>query len=307
MGYADGSYWRERSDLLYYQYMRYIIRCIGANAGSIIDVGSGNSPYLEWFDWIPEKFSVDLRTPYSSEAVESITGNILDLKFDRKYDICTCLQVLEHVRAPERFARRLFDLSDLVLISVPHQWPAGSVKRHVNDPVALKDVVRWFGRKPNYHLIVHEPFLRQHGERLFAIFNVAEPEKSYGKEVRNQRRPLPAEPAGSPASHDPAKRGFRAPGPNEKSALSPRRGLSTAAAPAPNSAPVTQDVAQDLAGRARHRRNPQPRRRVQRLVAKLWGPLQRLVSRLPCGAARRLKGFVAAGAKSAMAGRGRRL
>ncbi|HYN46966.1 MAG TPA: methyltransferase domain-containing protein [Allosphingosinicella sp.] len=189
-GYKTGSYWRKRTDLLYYQYMRYMIRCIGVNAGSIIDVGSGNAPYLEWFDWIPEKVSVDLDVPYSSDTVKPITGNILDLSFDRKYDVCTCLQVLEHVPDPAPFARRLFDLSDLVLISVPHKWPAGSVKSHVNDPVDLGDVERWFGRKPNYNLIVREPFQGRKGERLFALFDVLEPTKLYGREIRAQRRPL---------------------------------------------------------------------------------------------------------------------
>lgn len=189
MSYADGSYWRQRMDLFYYQYMRYVIQCIGANATSIIDVGTGNSPYLEWFDWIPEKFSVDRGTPYSSDTVKPITGNILDLAFDRKYDICTCLQVLEHVKDPTPFARRLFDLSDLVLISVPYKWPKGATKSHVNDPVVLADVERWCGRKANYNLVVREPFINKKGERLFAIFDVADPNRRFGA-VRQQRRQL---------------------------------------------------------------------------------------------------------------------
>ena len=189
-GYITGSYWRKRTDLLYYQYMRYMIRCIGVNAKSIIDVGSGNAPYLEWFDWIDEKVSVDLDVPYSSETVKGVTGNIMDLTFDKKYDICTCLQVLEHVPNPAPFARRLFDLSDLVLVSVPHKWPAGSVKSHVNDPVNADDVAAWFGRKPNYSLLVREPFIGQKGERLFAIFDAIDPKKRYGSEIRAQRRPL---------------------------------------------------------------------------------------------------------------------
>lgn len=189
-GYVTGSYWRNRTDLLYYQYMRYIIRCIATDATSIIDVGSGNSPYLEWFGWIPEKVSVDLKVPYSSEKVTPITGNILDLSFEKKYDILTCMQVLEHVPEPTRFARRLTDLSDLLLISVPHKWPKGSVKSHVNDPVTLEDVIAWFGRKPNYHLVVREPFMGQKGERLFAIFDMRDPNRKFTSEIRKGRRPL---------------------------------------------------------------------------------------------------------------------
>jgi hypothetical protein len=36
--------------MLYYQYLQYIIRCIGHDAASVVDVGTGNVPYLEWFD-----------------------------------------------------------------------------------------------------------------------------------------------------------------------------------------------------------------------------------------------------------------
>jgi SAM-dependent methyltransferase len=174
MSYQDGAYWAERYDKLYYQYFRFIIRCIGPNAGSIIDVGSGKSPYLEWFDWIPRKVSIDIRAPYGSKTVTPIVGNILETDFDETFDICTCLQVLEHVREPVPFAKRLLELGHLVLISVPFRWPAGKVKGHVNDPVDLDNIISWFGRKPNYHQVVREPFNRTYGSRLFALFDVAE-------------------------------------------------------------------------------------------------------------------------------------
>jgi SAM-dependent methyltransferase len=187
--YETGAYWRKRSDMLYYQYFSYIIRCIGAQAGSLVDVGSGNAPYLEWFDWIPRRVSVDLKVPYRSESVEGVTGDIRDLRFDETFDICTCMQVLEHVPEPEPFARRLMELGSLVLISVPYKWPKGANKDHVNDPVGLESVVAWFGRQPNYHLVVREPFVRKKGARMFAIFDVADPQRKFGADVRGKRRP----------------------------------------------------------------------------------------------------------------------
>ena len=45
--YGDGSYWKERQDLLYYKYLDFIIRSIGQEAVSLLDVGTGNCPYLE--------------------------------------------------------------------------------------------------------------------------------------------------------------------------------------------------------------------------------------------------------------------
>jgi SAM-dependent methyltransferase len=188
--YETGKYWRRRSDMLYYQYFNYIVRCVGPEARSMIDVGSGNAPYLEWFDWIPQRVSVDLQTPYRSEAVQGVAGDIRTLRFDAVFDLCTCMQVLEHVPEPEPFARRLLELGRIVLISVPYKWPRGANKDHVNDPVDLEAVVRWFGRKPNYHLVVREPFASLKGARMFAIFDVAAPARKFGSKDRANRRPL---------------------------------------------------------------------------------------------------------------------
>jgi len=186
-GYQTGSYWRKRRDLIYYHYFHFMIRCIGPEAQSLIDVGSGNAPYLDWFDWIPERVSVDLQVPYSSAAVRGLKGNIHDLAFDQPFDICTCMQVLEHVPDAGAFAKRLMEIGRLVLVSVPYQWPAGS-KHHVHDPVDLKKMASWFGREPNYHLIVREPFATKSGARLFALYDVADPGRKYGSDVRKARR-----------------------------------------------------------------------------------------------------------------------
>lgn len=188
--YETGAYWRKRSDMLYYQYFSYIVRCIGPKARSMLDVGSGNAPYLEWFDWIPRRVSVDLEVPYRSESVEGVAGDIRSLVFDETFDICACMQVLEHVPEPEPFARRLMELGRVVLISVPHRWPKGANKSHVNDPVDLEKVAGWFGRQPNYHLVVREPFSGKKGARMFALFDVADPERAFGSETRAKRRPL---------------------------------------------------------------------------------------------------------------------
>jgi hypothetical protein len=183
--YKTGKYWRKRTDLLYYEYFRYFVRCLAHDATSMLDVGSGNAPYLEWFDWIPERVSVDLKVPYQSENVRGVTGNILDLDLPR-HDLCTCLQVLEHVPEPGPFARKLLTLGNLLLVSVPHKWPKGAVKTHINDPVTLNDLVRWFEVEPNYHLIVQEPFLRRKGARLFAIFDPSDPARRFGSETRKE-------------------------------------------------------------------------------------------------------------------------
>jgi len=188
--YKTGRYWIARSDLVYYQYIKMIIRCIGQDANSLIDVGTGNSPYLEWFDWIDEKVSVDIRVPYESKTVKGIQGNILDMSFNHKFNICTCFQVIEHIAEPIPFAQRLMELGELLLVSVPYEWPRGSASGHVNDPVTYEKLFTWFGREANWSLVVQEPFAGVIGRRLFALYDIGNPERKFGWANWRNRRPI---------------------------------------------------------------------------------------------------------------------
>lgn len=190
--YCSGRYWADRKDLIYYQYLYLLVRCVGARATSLIDVGTGSSPYMEWFDWITQKVSIDVIEPYRSRTVRGIIGNIIETKLDRRYSLCTCLQVLEHVEDPVRFARRLLEISDLTLISVPHNWPSASTAGHRHDPVDLQKIVRWFGRRPNYSISVSEPFLGKKSARLFALFDNINPTRRFGTAVWRGRKPITA-------------------------------------------------------------------------------------------------------------------
>jgi hypothetical protein len=169
--YNSGAYWKKRSDLLYYRYIDYILRTVGKDAQSLADVGTGGCKYLEWFDWIPDLVSIDIAKPYTSESIRGINGNILDMKFEEKYDICTCFQVLEHIPKAKKFARKLFDIGEMVIVSVPYEWPAGNVPGHVHDPVNEKKLKKWMGREPNYQILVEEPFRYGTGKRLIAIYD----------------------------------------------------------------------------------------------------------------------------------------
>jgi hypothetical protein len=170
-GYASGRYWRKRSHLLYYQAVRQIVDELGTPGASILDVGSGNSPYLDWFDWAGERISVDIRVPYRSEKVHGLQADILTYDFDKMYDICMCLQVLEHIPDPTPFARRLFELGRVVVVSVPFKWPRGHVKGHLHDPVDHPKLQRWMGCRPDYQLVVTEPLQRRCSARLIGIYD----------------------------------------------------------------------------------------------------------------------------------------
>ena len=176
--YANGGYWERRMDMLYYQYVDYIIRTVGHDAHSLIDIGTASCPYLEWFDWIPERISFDMAQPYQSETVQGIQADFMAHEFDKKYDVLTCLQVLEHVPDVVPFARRLLEIANTVVISVPFMWGENAVSDHIHDPIDRKKLRRWMGRGPNYAVVVEEPFRK--AKRLIAVYD-QDPKRGFGK------------------------------------------------------------------------------------------------------------------------------
>lgn len=167
-----------------------MVRTLAPDASSLIDVGTGNCPYLEWFSWIDRKVSVDKGIPYRSRNVEGIQGDIHQLHFDEKFDICVCLQVLEHVPDAGAFAKRLLELGDIAVISVPLNWPEASTDGHVHDPVDLEKLVCWTGRAPNYHIEVTEPFRHKKAKRLIAVFDTRDPGRRFSeRDVKKRRLP----------------------------------------------------------------------------------------------------------------------
>jgi SAM-dependent methyltransferase len=187
--YSTQRYWRERSDMIYYRYIDYIVRTVGKDARRMLDVGSGNCPYQEWFDWIETRISVDIRVPYSSKTVKGIKGDIHELDLGERFDLVTCFQVLEHVPDATRFARRLLELGRVLIVSVPYNWPAKPpVPGHVHDPVSDAKLDAWMGRPANYKMVVREPFSGPRGQRLIAIYD-EDPARKFTYAEAKARRP----------------------------------------------------------------------------------------------------------------------
>lgn len=150
------SYWEKRKAILYYQVVKIIVGHLSQGAESIIDVGSAACPYLDWFDHVTVRTSIDLKRPYVAKGIKSVTGDFLKWTPDRKYDVVTCLQVLEHVPPAEKFAQKLLTTGKVVIVSVPYRWPKDHTESHVHDPVNRSKLRSWFGREPNYEYICSE-------------------------------------------------------------------------------------------------------------------------------------------------------
>ena len=169
---AVAGYWNRRQKMMYYQYVIDIAGPLAADARSLIDVGSHGTSMAEEFDWIPERTALDLREPYSSPSVKGIKADFFTFEPEHRYDVALCLQVLEHVPDAGRFARKLFDVADRLVVSVPYMWPKNRCRFHCQDPVDEAKLAGWFGRKPDYTIVVAEPFREAAiARRLIAYFH----------------------------------------------------------------------------------------------------------------------------------------
>jgi len=166
------DYWSSRCDMLYYTEVRMLADKVAPNAASVIDVGSNGCPYLDWFD-ATQKVSVDLLKPYSAPDVVSVTADFIEYQLPNRFDLCLCLQVLEHVPDPTPFARKLLESAEHVIASVPYLWPAGSTLGHLHDPVDEEKMLAWFGRRPHYSAIVKENRGGAKSRRLICYYRTA--------------------------------------------------------------------------------------------------------------------------------------
>ena len=182
---VSNHYWHYRSDSLYFQYVDFLVRVVGRNAQSVLDVGSNSCAYLEWFNWIPYKLSIDISAPYRSWRVHGKKIDFLEYKNDREFDLCLSLQVLEHIRDAKSFAQKLLKVAHHVIVCVPYKWPAGTNSYHVQDPVDEERLITWFNRIPNYEIIVTEPITEK--RRLICYYNRDDPTKRLGTDDFKKR------------------------------------------------------------------------------------------------------------------------
>jgi hypothetical protein len=183
---SASPYWMRRKNYLYYHVVGLLARRLAIGAQTMIDVGSAGCPYLEWFPNVPSRTSLDLRRPYAAPGIDSIRADFLCWKAPHIYDIALCLQVLEHIPDAGAAARKLLALAEVVVVSVPYQWPAGQQKGHLHDPVDETKMEQWFGRQPNFSYLCRE--VATDADRLIQVYEACGPHWRHLGERERQRR-----------------------------------------------------------------------------------------------------------------------
>lgn len=155
---AVNAYWQARKGSAYIALAQRLCREFAPEPPSVLDVGSNGTPVLEWHRaTATELVSVDLRRPYEAPGVEAVTADFLAWEPGRRFELVTCLQVLEHLGEPEPFAQKLLTVGSTLVVSVPYRWRRGRCREHVQDPVDEGMLRAWFGREPVHSEIAAEP------------------------------------------------------------------------------------------------------------------------------------------------------
>jgi hypothetical protein len=162
------SYWKSRKECNYYKKVLEIIERY-SDQTSIIDIGSANTEILKDLPF-KDKTCLDYdKLPEQLSGIKNVKCDFYKWVPDKKYNIVTCLQVLEHLDNPKDFARKLLNISNkVVIISVPYKWPKGFCIHHVQDPVSVDDIFNWTGRDYDESYIIEDKSVK----RMVCVYKI---------------------------------------------------------------------------------------------------------------------------------------
>ena len=148
------AYYDDRKDFNYYKKVKEILQDL--EISSIIDIGCRKSPMMKGLGKNVYKAMLDIQEIPPVDDIHMIRADFYTWKPDRKYDVVLCLQVLEHLDKPKKFAQKLLQVGKTVIISVPYKWEKGSCKHHTQDPVDESKLKGWVGREPDEQYIIKD-------------------------------------------------------------------------------------------------------------------------------------------------------
>jgi len=144
-------YWKKRKNLVYYQYIKAICsQLLEDNQNySIIDYGCHNTELI--FDLkCNNKFLLDKKNSYSEEQkkiiaeknIKFLEQSIYDVEYENEFDICLCLQTLEHLDNPKKAFEIIHKSSrNYTIISLPYKWE--EFKYHIHHHIDEKVIKEW--------------------------------------------------------------------------------------------------------------------------------------------------------------------
>jgi len=162
-------YWENRKNFLYYKKILEICsKILEVNDNySIIDFGCFNTELIFNLK-CNHKFLLDKDNFYKEEqrkiiAEKNITfikKSIYDVEYENEFDICLCLQTLEHLDNPKKAFEIIHKSSrNYTIISLPYKWE--EFKYHIHHHIDEKVIKEWTNIDPIDSVIITDGKLKR--------------------------------------------------------------------------------------------------------------------------------------------------
>jgi SAM-dependent methyltransferase len=157
------NYWQRRKDATYYGLVIDICSNILINNQdySIIDFGCRNTEIIFNLK-CDKKFLLDMQNHYNEEQkkiileknIKFLEQSIYDIKFENEFDVCLCLQTLEHLENPEKAFELIHKASKkYTIISLPYKWKS---RLHNHSNINEQVIKKWTGIEPDDSFVIKE-------------------------------------------------------------------------------------------------------------------------------------------------------
>lgn len=169
VSYMPRGYWEARKHLAYYGAVRSLIESLSPRA-SILDVGGWDTPVVLWGEF-ERRYTCDLgRDPCFPDVVSHV-GDFLEWTPPERMSLTVCCQVIEHfpLEKAKAFAQKLLASAEVVIITVPYNWPKGEPS-HYLDPIDEAKLAEIVGRAPDTYWLVRDG----KRDRLVALYRTSE-------------------------------------------------------------------------------------------------------------------------------------
>ena len=158
-------YWQTRMHLAYYRRVVDLASKYVPRGESVLDVGGRDCEYLIWMKQFKERLSVDIKPYPSIPGLPRVTVDFMQYQAPHRYDLVTCLQVLEHLKEPVPFCRKLFEIGKSVILSVPYKGPEGLEIEHVQHMLDEAKMKEWTGRDPAESMVIEQRLITVYPEQ----------------------------------------------------------------------------------------------------------------------------------------------